>query len=205
MPTEQQLTQEDLFDLGTLTMNTAGVDEGVVEDQSNNFINDEGFYWFLVNGIKPHRNEAGRIYAVQVSMTCVSGCEPGEKSEKQVGRQLFHFINLQKKDGTSISSKVVGFNVRFAYGLGLVAKEDIGKPSLNIQWARALNSLVVVEVEKEEPNEYNKQKGRYRVSYGKSFQPTDPRMADIFRNQRVKDLIEPQASGVGQVASDVAF
>lgn len=171
-------------------VNASGLGDNALEDSGPGF-SAEGFFHFQITDI-----EKTQYNSLQFKMECLAGTD-----KSQVGKTLYTFVALSGKDGAVLSDKQLRIIMRFAYGLGLVSKQDVGRPNVVIPWSRALNTQCIGEVSFQPGSDKpggGRYKDRYALAYGRVWQVTDPAVSEVPKDTEslaAARIVVPSSSG----------
>lgn len=171
-------------------------------DGGGGICDKEGWYHVTVLNIDKNEDE-GKLPHYFFGLQILAG-----DHEDQAGKMIYHRIfnkswidssdhDKGMKEPSEGSKKM---KLRFAAGLGLISKEDIGKPNLRIPWSEADGVQAVCKVVKEsrgdDPNKFD-----FRIPYSEIYQVNDPKVENVPKDQEALDRIGLHSS----TGTDVPF
>ncbi len=175
----------DEFDDFTTVLDTSDVNPDELD--SGGMVDEEGWYHAIVNKVERFAEE-GKLKNLRVDFQVC----PGVKS-KQKGKMLFHRIYLEGWK-TKPSEGVPGETgpltqggkkslLRFAVGMGLIQKEQVGSPKLAIPWSLLEGRQAVINVKKEPRKDQatGKENGQFefRINYGEVYPVHHEKVKDV--------------------------
>jgi len=149
-------------------------------------VNKEGFY-HVQFGAPVQEKPEGKVPCVRIDMQVLAGTE-----EDQVGKMIFHRINMAKKGkepGTlePLSDGSRKNLLKFFANLGLVSKEEVaGNGKVRLPWERLEFFQAIVEIKNEQFDEEKdgvktgNKRDSFRIPYGCNvWQVNDDRMTHV--------------------------
>lgn len=182
--------EETLFDTSEVSAD---------ELDSGGLVDKPGHFHMMVNGVQMIRPEKeSDLPAIRVDMQVLADSKTGQK-----GKMLFHKIYLRSRDPDDPErKKVIPLSkgsmkavLRFAVGMGLITKEQIGSPSLRIPWHMLDGKQCVAKVAMEPRKKDGKETGEHdaRIPYGEVYDPRDERMSSVEKDPEAMALLAATA------------
>ena len=177
---------DGIFDDDDTTFDTSGVSPDELD--SGGMIDEEGYYHCICNGVTKFAEE-GKLKNLRVDFQVCPGVDSPQKS-----RMMFHRVYLQgwkdrPAEGVAgvagpLSAGAMKSLLRFAIGMNLIKKEDIGSTKLSIPWHLLEGRQAVIHVKKEKKTDAKTGKeipGQFecRIAYGEVYPVDHERVASV--------------------------
>lgn len=176
------------------------IDPGDIDTSGQ--VNRDGWYHFEVAAVKPELetvSEKGGSKTPSIRFDCL--VLESVKNQSPSGSVLFHRVWVGGKDGAPVSDGSRKMMLKWALGLGLIAKTETGfictetkQPLKGLPvalWMRAVGVQFVARVEAEENNRGGKD---YRIPFSTCYQVDDPQVADVPKSKAALALIGKQSA-----------
>lgn len=166
------------------TLTSAGHTAESVEGDSQ--LNKPGYYAFEIEELDREAKQ-GKTPCIRFDMrihggVTSDGCkvEKGGKGEAQLNRILFHRMYTEARGGARLSDGATRITLRFALGLGLITREQIGDPKMTIRWSQARGVRGIVQVMREDDPD-GKRGPQFKVAFGQVWPLDHPDVAEVPR------------------------
>lgn len=144
---------------------------------SGGTVSEEGKVHLVVQNVKKEAKE-GTVPRLKFDLQVMAAEKPAQKN-----KFVYHSINLKKGVYEKETSKLIDLEpcsegsekmkLRFALGLGLITKEDIGKKDLKIPWSQAVGKHCFADLkrgqEQEDKKTGQKKPGFIGIQFGEVY------------------------------------